>query len=49
VRDSWSMTILLCTRKGRPNRMFEHSPGAMRAHTGLEDHALLREESDKNT
>ena len=48
VRASWSMTILLCTRKGSPSRMFEQSPGATMAQTGLKLQALFKDESESD-
>ena len=46
---SWSITILLCVRNGRPSKIFSHRFGTMRAHTGLDDHSLLSDESCRET
>ena len=47
--DSWSTTIRLCMRNGRPNRIFVQSPGAITAVTGFEVQELSKVERESET
>ena len=49
VSASWSITILLCFKKGSPKRMFIQRSGASNALTGLEVHALFNEDKLRMT
>jgi len=49
LRHSWSTTIQLCTRKGSPNKIPVHKPGAITARMGFKVQELSKVESKSNT